>query len=297
MPSLIILALIGLAAQLVDGSLGMAYGVTSTTLLVAWGASPALASGSVHLAEVGTSLISGASHWRFGNIDRKVVLRLGVPGAAGAFLGATLLSNISTAVGRPVMSSILLVLGAVLLIRFAFRGLTTPKSNFGRRGRFLAPLGLIAGFIDATGGGGWGPIATPTMLISGRTELRKVIGSVSASEFLVSVAASVGFLVNLGGDGVDWTIAAALLAGGAVAAPVAALLVARVRPRILGTVVGGLILITNVRTLLIHFEVPAPVPLLVYGVLAVLWAWAVFAAVVGSKREAESAQPPAPANA
>ena len=275
----------------------MAYGVTSTTLLVAWGASPALASGSVHLAEVGTSLISGASHWRFGNIDRKVVLRLGVPGAAGAFLGATLLSNISTAVGRPVMSSILLVLGAVLLIRFAFRGLTTPKSNFGRRGRFLAPLGLIAGFIDATGGGGWGPIATPTMLISGRTELRKVIGSVSASEFLVSVAASVGFLVNLGGDGVDWTIAAALLAGGAVAAPVAALLVARVRPRILGTVVGGLILITNVRTLLIHFEVPAPVPLLVYGVLAVLWAWAVFAAVVGSKREAESAQPPAPANA
>ncbi len=296
-PSLIILALIGLAAQLVDGSLGMAYGVTSTTLLVAWGASPALASGSVHLAEVGTSLISGASHWRFGNIDRKVVLRLGVPGAAGAFLGATLLSNISTAVGRPVMSSILLVLGAVLLIRFAFRGLTTPKSNFGRRGRFLAPLGLIAGFIDATGGGGWGPIATPTMLISGRTELRKVIGSVSASEFLVSVAASVGFLVNLGGDGVDWTIAAALLAGGAVAAPVAALLVARVRPRILGTVVGGLILITNVRTLLIHFEVPAPVPLLVYGVLAVLWAWAVFAAVVGSKREAESAQPPAPANA
>ncbi|MDH3464121.1 MAG: sulfite exporter TauE/SafE family protein, partial [Acidimicrobiia bacterium] len=225
MPSLIILALIGLAAQLVDGSLGMAYGVTSSTLLVAWGISPAMASGSVHLAEVGTTFLSGFSHWRFGNVDWKVVVRLGVPGALGAFFGASVLSNISTEMARPVMSSILLVLGAVLLVRFAMRGVSEPRSSLGRRGRFLAPLGLVAGFVDATGGGGWGPIATPTMLISGTTAVNKVIGSVSASEFVVSVAASVGFLLSLGTSGVSWTVAGALLAGGAVAAPFAAWLV------------------------------------------------------------------------
>lgn len=288
MPSLIVLALIGLAAQLVDGSLGMAYGVTSSTLLVAWGISPAMASGSVHLAEVGTTLISGLSHWRFGNIDWKVVLRLGVPGAVGAFIGATVLSNISTELGRPVMSTILLVLGALLLVRFAFRGVGSPKSNIGRRARFLGPLGLIAGFVDATGGGGWGPVATPTMLISGRTEMRKVIGSVSASEFLVSIAASTGFLLNLGSEGVNWTIAGALLAGGAVAAPFAAWLVSRVTPRILGTVVGGLILITNIRTLLLHFEVGGSVRAMAYAAVFAAWVAAIAMATVGARRDRRS---------
>lgn len=285
MPSLIVLAVIGLAAQLVDGSLGMAYGVTSSTLLVAWGISPAMASGSVHLAEVGTTLISGFSHWRFGNIDWKVVVRLGVPGAVGAFCGATLLSNISTDLARPIMSLILLTLGALLLVRFAFRGVTTPATKIGRRARFLAPLGLVAGFVDATGGGGWGPVATPTMLITGRTELRKVVGSVSASEFLVSIAASMGFLLNLGSEGVSWAIAGALLAGGAIAAPFAAWLVSRVTPRLLGTLVGGLILITNLRTLMLYFEVTTPLTLMAYAVVVALWCGAVGMAVAGGRRE------------
>ncbi|HEY5889880.1 MAG TPA: sulfite exporter TauE/SafE family protein [Acidimicrobiia bacterium] len=285
MPSLIVLAIIGLAAQLVDGSLGMAYGVTSSTLLVAWGISPAMASGSVHLAEVGTTLISGLSHWRFGNIDWKVVVRLGVPGAVGAFFGATFLSNISTELAIPIMSLILATLGAMLLVRFALRGVTTPTSKIGRKAKFLAPLGLVAGFIDATGGGGWGPIATPTMLITGRTEMRKVIGSVSASEFLVSIAASMGFLLNLGSEGVSWAIAGALLAGGAIAAPFAAWLVSRVAPRILGTVVGGLILLTNLRNLLLYFEVPGNLTLLAYAAVVALWAGAVGMAVSGVRKE------------
>lgn len=285
MPSLIVLALIGLAAQLVDGSLGMAYGVTSSTLLMAWGVTPAMASGSVHLAEVGTTLISGLSHWRFGNIDWGVVLRLGVPGAVGAYLGATALSNLSTAVARPIMTTVLLVLGSVLMVRFAFRGTGAPRDAGRLRTRFLAPLGLTAGFIDATGGGGWGPVATPTMLISGRTQVNKVIGSVSASEFLVSIAASLGFLINLGSEGVNWSIAGALLAGGAIAAPFAAWLVSRVPARVLGATVGGLIVITNLRTILNQFEVVGAARWIIYATVGLCWAMAVGLSIRGVTSE------------
>ena len=285
MPSLIVLALIGLAAQLVDGSLGMAYGVTSSTLLVAWGISPAMSSASVHLAEVGTTLLSGASHWKFGNIDWRVVVRLGVPGAVGAYAGATVLSNISTELARPVMAGVLLVLGVVVLVRFAVRGVGAPRSAGNLRTRFLAPLGLVAGFVDATGGGGWGPVATPTLLISGKTEVRKVIGSVSASEFLVAVAASLGFLVSLGSQGVNWAIAGALLVGGAIAAPFAAWVVSHVTPRILGTVVGGLIVVTNLRTILNTIEVSDSTRLLSYVVVVICWAGAVTLAVRGVRRD------------
>ena len=131
MESVIVLALIGLAAQMVDGSLGMAYGVTSSTLLVASGISPAMASASVHLAEVGTTAISGAAHWRFGNIDWKVVAQLGLPGAVGAYLGASVLSNLSTEVARPWMAGILLALGVTLLVRFALKGTRRTASISG----------------------------------------------------------------------------------------------------------------------------------------------------------------------
>lgn len=291
MPSLIVLAVVGLIAQLVDGSLGMAYGVTSSTLLVASGLSPALASASVHMAEVGTTLISGVSHWRFGNIDWRVVARLGVPGAIGAYLGATVLSGISTEVARPWMAGTLITLGALLLVRFAWKGVQQSPERAGSRGRFLAPLGLVAGFVDATGGGGWGPVATPTMLISGRTELRKVIGSVSASEFLVSMAASVAFLIGLGSQALDWRIVGALLAGGALAAPLAAWLVQRVVPRVLGALVGGLVVITNARTLMNEFEVVGARSI-VYLVILGIWIGCVAAAWAGHLREKPK---PAPA--
>lgn len=291
MPSLLVLALVGLAAQMVDGSLGMAYGVTSSTLLVAAGITPAMASGSVHLAEVGTTLLSGASHWRFGNIDWKIVAKLGVPGAVGAFLGATALSNLSTEMARPWMATILIILGLTLLVRFSIGHIRSPMGQGGFRARFLSPLGLVAGFVDATGGGGWGPVATPSLLIPGRVELRKVIGSVSASEFLVSLAASVGFILNLGSEGVSWAIAGALLAGGAVAAPFAAWLVRKVAPRVLGAGVGGLIVLTNVRTLLNQFDVLGSGRTLAYLLLGSLWVASCSMAVIRHRSEREEVPP------
>ena len=161
MRQLVLLALVGLGAQLVDGSLGMAYGVTSTTLLLAIGTNPAAASATVHLAEIGTTLVSGFSHWRFGNVDWKVVAKIGIPGAIGAFAGATFLSSLSTETAAPVMSLILLTLGVYILVRFTTFGL--PRHNLGKplRKRFLGPLGLVAGFVDSTGGGGWARSAHP----------------------------------------------------------------------------------------------------------------------------------------
>ncbi|HLT97913.1 MAG TPA: sulfite exporter TauE/SafE family protein [Acidimicrobiia bacterium] len=289
MESIIVLVLVGLAAQMIDGSLGMAYGVTSTTLLVANRIGPAIASASVHIAEVGTTLLSGAAHWRFGNLDWKVVAQLGIPGALGAFLGATALSNLSTEVARPWMAGILLALGMSLLVRFAARGTSRGREHLGFRARFLSPLGLVAGFVDATGGGGWGPVATPTLLVAGRTEPRKVIGSVSASEFLVSLAASIGFLIGLTGEGVDWRIAAALLAGGALAAPFAAWLVRKVVPRILGTAVGAVIVLTNSRTLMNEANVASPARTVTYVALLALSVGAVTLAVRGHRKEIAAA--------
>lgn len=277
MLKLVLLAVVGLGAQLVDGSLGMAYGVTSTTLLLAVGTNPAAASATVHLAEIGTTLVSGAAHWKFGNVDWKVVAKIGVPGAAGAFAGATFLSSLSTEVAAPVMSLVLLTLGVYIFARFTFQGL--PTGNLGKplRKRFLSPLGLFAGFVDATGGGGWGPVGTPAILASGRLEPRKVIGSVDASEFLVAIAASIGFLVGIGSQGLILTWVAALLAGGVVAAPLAAWLVRHIPPRVLGSLVGGVIILTNTRTLLRSEWVDAPdvVRYAVYAVVYVLWAAAV----------------------
>jgi uncharacterized protein len=275
--TLVLLALVGLGAQLVDGSLGMAYGVTSTTLLLAIGTNPAMASATVHFAEIGTTLMSGAAHWKFGNVDWKVVARIGIPGAVGAFAGATVLSNLSTEVAKPVMSLILLVLGIYILLRFTLWGLNRRNLGKPMRKRFLGPLGLLAGFVDATGGGGWGPVGTPAILASGRMEPRKVIGSIDTSEFLVAIAASLGFLLALGSQGVDYTWALALLIGGAIAAPIAAWLVRHVPPRMLGSLVGGMIIITNTRTLMTSdwLTVPDAAQWTVYAVLYAVWALAV----------------------
>jgi uncharacterized membrane protein YfcA len=281
--TLVLLALVGLGAQLVDGSLGMAYGVTSTTLLLAIGTNPAAASATVHLAEIGTTLASGFSHWKFGNVDWKVVAKIGVPGAIGAFAGATFLSYLSTEVAAPVMSLILLTLGAYILIRFTLRGIDRRHLGKPMRKRFLGPLGLVAGFVDATGGGGWGPVGTPAILASGRMEPRKVIGSIDTSEFIVAVAASLGFLLALGSQGVNAVWATGLLVGGLIAAPIAAWLVRHIPPRLLGSLVGGMIILTNTRTLLKSDWIDAAdgTRYLVYAAIYVLWA----AAVAWSFRE------------
>ncbi|MEH0842352.1 sulfite exporter TauE/SafE family protein [Micromonospora sp. CPCC 205711] len=283
MRKLLVLALVGLAAQLVDGALGMAYGLTSSTLLLFAGVAPAAASASVHLAEIGTTLAAGVAHWRFGNVDWRVVARIAVPGALGAFAGATFLSSISTESAAPWMAGILFALGAYLLVRFS-RPLR-PRPGAGRlRGRFLGPLGLVAGFVDATGGGGWGPVATPALLVSGRLEPRKVIGSVDTAEFVVAGAASLGFLIGLGSQGFLLPTVAALLIGGLVAAPIAAWLVRIVPAQLLGATIGGVIVLTNARTLLTAGGVGTTARPLVYALLAAGWLAALALAVRALRR-------------
>ncbi|MGA5308972.1 sulfite exporter TauE/SafE family protein [Micromonospora taraxaci] len=293
MRKLLVLALVGLVAQLIDGSLGMAYGLTSSTLLLVAGVAPAAASASVHLAEIGTTLAAGVAHWRFGNVDWRVVTRIALPGAIGAFAGATVLSSISTEAAAPWMAGILFTLGAYLLIRFA-RPLRTDRGGGRLRGRFLGPLGLVAGFVDATGGGGWGPVATPALLVSGRMEPRKVIGSVDTAEFVVAGAASVGFLIGLGTEGFLLPTVAALLVGGLIAAPLAAWLVRIVPAQLLGAAVGGVIVLTNARTLIRSAELDGPVRPTVYALLAVGWLAALVLAVRALRRtrraRAEAAQ-------
>ena len=285
MRKLLVIGIVGLAAQLVDGALGMAYGVTSSSLMLAAGLSPAAASASVHLAELGTTLASGASHWRFGNVDWPMVLRLGLPGALGAFIGATVLSGLSTASATTWMAMILLLLGAYVLVRFTVGSVRPRPDRSPLRSRFLAPLGAFAGFVDATGGGGWGPVATPTLLVSGRVEPRKVIGSVDTSEFLVALAASLGFLIGIGNEGVKAGYVLALLAGGLLAAPLAAYLVRRLAPKMLGSLVGGMIVLTNVRTLVRDAEITGLGAATIYLSIVAVWVAAVAWSATALRRE------------
>src|SRR6476659_1208363 len=278
MRKLVLLALVGLLAQLVDGSLGMGYGVTCSTLLLAGGLGPAAASAAVHFSEIGTSLVSGVSHHTLGNTDWRTVGILAVPGFVGAFLGATLLVNLDAAAARPVVAALLMALGVYVTWRF----LASPRRlRFGPRpsAYFLAPMGLFAGALDAVGGGGWGPVGTTSLLSSGRLEPRKVVGSVDTAEFVVSVGGSLGFLVGLGREGVDWAFAGALLVGGVVAAPVAALVVRHLAPRVLGVAAGGLIVLTNLTTLGASLGAAGITVALLASVVFTLWvlwiAWAI----------------------
>ncbi|WP_342318536.1 sulfite exporter TauE/SafE family protein [Corynebacterium mayonis] len=252
MTTLILIAAAGLAAQLVDGGLGMGFGVTSTTLLIMLaGLGPAQASAVVHAAELGTTLASGVSHWRFGNVDWKTVACIGIPGAIGAFAGATLLSSISTEAATPVMSAILALIGINLMLRFS-RGLTrrTLAAKPHSAG-FLGVLGIFGGFVDATGGGGWGPVTTSSLLAAGRSEPRRIVGTVNTAEFLVTFAATLGFVIGMWQDLVANTAAVvALLIGGVIAAPIGAWLVTRLNPILLGGVVGTLIVVLNLPVVL-----------------------------------------------
>lgn len=269
MPSLIILAVVGFIAQLVDGSLGMAYGVTSSTLLLAVGISPAAASAAVHFSEIGTTVASGISHHKLGNVDWRTVRIIAIPGGIGAFAGATLLSNIDGAAAKPWVALLLLGLGLYVMYRFLVMGGRRPTFKGSVSGLFLTPLGLVAGFMDAIGGGGWGPVGTTTLLSTGRLEPRKVVGSIDASEFIVALGGSIGFLLALGTAGIDFGIALALLVGGVAAAPLAAWLVRHMAPQLLGVAAGGLIVLTNTRTILLAVGVTdTPFLVVMWGLLA-----------------------------
>lgn len=289
MRNLVILALLGFVAQLVDGALGMAYGATSSTLLVAVGIAPALASTAVHLGEVGTTLVSGVSHWRFGNVDWTKIAWLAVPGGIGAFLGAVALSSISAEAAEPLVAVFLFGLGVYVLARFSFRRNERPVVVRPIAKKFLSPLGFVAGFLDAAGGGGWGPISTPTLLTTGRMEPRKIIGTVDTSEFVVAVCASLGFFYALSFAEVPWQVVGALLVGGVFAAPIAAYVVRILPTRILGTAVGGLILVTNTRTFLkaVGLNSEPAVTWSIYAVIVAIWLAAFAYAVVVVRREGE----------
>ncbi len=309
MPTLIAIAFAGFIAQLVDGSLGMGYGVTSTSLLLTLGLAPALASASVHLAEIGTSGVSGISHWRLGNVNTKVLLWIGIPGGIGAFLGAVVLSNLSLDAARPAVSLVLLALGAVILFRFiqgrrvkAAReaGLDAPtpigsNASSSQRRWALIPLGLVGGFMDASGGGGWGPVTTSTLMAASRMQPRKIIGTVSGSEFIVSVCASIGFLLALGSAGLDFGIVAMMLVGGMIAAPLSAWLVSRFDDRALGTGVGGLIIFLNVDRALSLFGIDPSISfairIVTIGASVLLVGWLLMRGRANGRAAAAGSQP------
>ena len=279
MQNFLVLAIVGLAAQLVDGSLGMAYGVTSSTLLLAVGVAPAAASAAVHFSEIGTTLVSGISHHKLGNVDWRTVWIMAGPGAVGAFAGATFLVSIPGDVAKPWVAGLLLLLGVYVLYRFLVLRGARPTFPGRASARFLAPLGLFAGAMDSIGGGGWGPVGTTSLLSSGRLEPRKVVGSIDTSEFLVAVGGSLGFLLALGSQNIPWEVAGALLLGGVIAAPIAAWLVRLMPATVLGVAAGGVIVITNSQTLLGAVGLSGSALGAVAGLLALAWVGALVFAV------------------
>lgn len=299
MRNLIVLAVVGLFAQLVDGSLGMGYGVTSSSLMIAVGIAPAAASAAVHLSEVGTTLISGFSHYKFGNVDWRIVGIMAVPGGVGAFVGANFLVSLPADVAKPWVALLLCLLGVYVLWRFLALSGRRPQFGGKLRAVFLVPLGLVAGTMDAIGGGGWGPVGTTSLLSTGRIEPRKVIGSISATEFVVALSASLGFLFALGSEGINFGWVAALLAGGVIAAPVAAWLVRHLAATVLGVTAGSFIILTNTKTMMETWggvaqnSAPVWIALAVLGVAA---AWLITRAVLKERaaRRADALPDPEP---
>jgi uncharacterized membrane protein YfcA len=266
---LLLVSVAGFLAQLVDGAMGMAFGITSTTLLIFLAYNPAAASAIVHLVEIVTSSISGASHIKFGNVDWHALVKVAVPGAVGAFIGAVLLSNVDLSAARPWTASILFVLGALVLYRFTRPIILGKKRR--ALARWLAPLGLVGGFIDSTGGGGWGPVVTTSLTASNALEPRKAIGTTNTAEFVIALAASIGFLVGLGPSEIPWDAVVALGIGGALGAPIAAWLVSKAPQRLLGILVGNLIIALNVRQLGVSFELAQEITIAAYVAVAALF--------------------------
>ncbi|TXC89289.1 sulfite exporter TauE/SafE family protein [Metabacillus litoralis] len=273
MNKLIIFSIIGFLAQLVDGSLGMGFGATSASLLLMFGIAPAVASASIHMAEIVTSAASGASHLRYGNVDKNILFKLTIPGAISAFIGAAFLSNIPGDIIKPFISIFLIILGFYIIIRFLFFNHVSSsiKQSPTLSKRFLTPLGIIGGFFDAVGGGGWGPITTPMLIARKGISPKKVIGTVSTSEFAIAVSATLGFILFLGLEQLNWQWVIAFMIGGVVAAPIAAWLVRIVPTYLLGVLVGGLIILTNSMTIIKSLSLSVSLSLLTYALIIVLW--------------------------
>jgi uncharacterized membrane protein YfcA len=243
-PSILLYVLVGFVAQIIDGALGMAYGVSSNTFLLSLGLPPAAASASVHMAEVVTTGVSGAAHWQLGNIDWKLVKRLLIPGVVGGVAGAYLLTSIDGDVIKPYIAGYLLLMGAYIIYK-AFRN--DGHINDGTHTARVSVLGLVGGFCDAIGGGGWGPVVTTTLVARGKNP-RLTIGSVNFSEFFVTFAESVTFVLTLAFSQY-WQIILGLLIGGVIAAPLAARVTKSLPLKSLMILVGVLIVILSIRTI------------------------------------------------
>lgn len=254
MDDLLVVGLAGFLASLVDGALGMGFGPTSSSILLSAGVSPAAASTTVNIAKVLTGLVAGASHWRFGNIDRPLVLRLALPGAAGALLGTTVLVSVDGNDLRPILAVVLLVVGLRILVRFSRPLPLQPDTavpadeglpEFDRRGVEVAAAagGVTNGLVGA-----WGPVVTPFLLHRGLAP-RFAVGSVNTAEVAVAIVSAGSLITSLGGEGLEVGIVLSMLAGGMLAAPIGAYVVRYVPARALALGVAGLLLFTQGREL------------------------------------------------
>lgn len=228
---------VGFGAQMIDGALGMAYGVISSTFLLALGVPPSAASAGVHAAETFTTAVSGISHIYHRNVDWRIFFRLVIPGVIGGVLGAYILSNIDGSVIKPYIQGYLALIGIWLL----WRGCHFPPEQ--KPPRYIEPLGLVGGFMDASGGGGWGPIVTSNLLVQGASP-RHTIGTVNTVEFILTLSISITFLWHLGWE-VLTQATAGLLIGGVIAAPFGALLAKRMKPQVLLLAVGVVLVATS----------------------------------------------------
>jgi hypothetical protein len=234
--------IVGFLAQVVDGALGMAYGTISNALLLSAGVPPAISSASVHFAEIFTTSISGFSHLKLGNVDKSLFKKLLIPGIVGGVLGAYILTNIDGDKIKPFIGIYLLIMG----VRILYKVTTMHKYSEEKitRRRHYSILGLLGGFFDAIGGGGWGPIVTSTLVSDGKNP-RKTIGSVNAAEFFVTISEVVTFFALL--SQFNWSVIIGLIIGGSLAAPIAALITKKIPAKVLMISLGCIITFLSVR--------------------------------------------------
>lgn len=229
---------VGFGAQIVDGALGMAFGVITNTFLVGvLGITPARASAKVHIVEIFTTAVSAISHMIHGNVDRRLFVRLLVPGMVGGVAGAYLLASVDASTVRPFVLAYLVGIGVYLLVR----GILYPPRH--QKPKVVEPLGLLGGFLDAAGGGGWGPVVTSNLLVQ-NVEPRKVIGTVNSVEFFLTLTISAAFVYHLGFSDFAGPVVG-LLIGGVMAAPFGALMAKRIPTKAMLILVGAVLTMTS----------------------------------------------------
>ena len=238
--------LFGSIAALIDGSLGMAYGVTGTAFLLGYGISPIKAVAYIHIAEIFVSGSSGLNHWKIGNVDTKLFKKLLIPGIIGAIIGALIITKINIPYLSIVISVYLLCMGIFLIVK----AYAKIKLQFKQKNSVVIPLAVTGGFVDGAGGGGWGPVVT-TSLLGGKMMPKKVIGTVNASEFFINLASATAFLFLV--KVTDWEALAGLIIGGFLITPYAAKTTSRMSVKMILTVVGCLITALSIRKLYIFF--------------------------------------------